>query len=123
MGGGGGAGTRNNSPGDALASSGAAGGGMVFIRAFTLTGTATITANGAAAYNGTSNDAGGGGGAGGTIVMLASNGGESGLTLRANGGRGGDAWDSQPFSLADRHGPGGGRRRRYDLCVCSSCER
>ena len=108
MGGGGGAGTRNNSPGDALASSGAAGGGMVFIRAFTFTGTATITANGAAAYNGTSNDAGGGGGAGGTIVMLASNGGESGLTLRANGGRGGDAWDSQPFSLADRHGPGGG---------------
>src|ERR1700740_3613478 len=33
---------------------------------------------------------------------------ESGLTLQANGGRGGDAWDSQPYSLADRHGPGGG---------------
>jgi len=108
MGGGGGAGTRNNSPGDALASSGAAGGGIVFIRAFSFSGTATISANGAAAYNGTSNDAGGGGGAGGTIVMLASNGGEGGLTLRANGGRGGDAWDSQPYSLADRHGPGGG---------------
>ena len=60
------------------------------------------------AYNGTANDAGGGGGAGGTIVVLAANGGESGLTLQANGGRGGDAWDSQPFSLADRHGPGGG---------------
>ena len=40
--------------------------------------------------------------------MLSANGGESGLTLRANGGRGGDAWDAQVFSLADRHGPGGG---------------
>ncbi len=108
VGGGGGAGSRNNTPGDAQASSGAAGGGIIFIRAFSFTGTATLTANGASAYNGTSNDAGGGGGAGGTIVMLAASGGEGGLTLQANGGRGGDAWDSQPYSLADRHGPGGG---------------
>jgi uncharacterized repeat protein (TIGR01451 family) len=108
MGGGGGAGSRNNSDGLAQASSGSAGGGIIFIRANSLTGTATLTANGAASYNGTSNDAGGGGGAGGTIVVLAANGGESGLTLQANGGRGGDAWDSQPYSLADRHGPGGG---------------
>src|ERR1035437_9801588 len=81
---------------------------MIFIRADSLTGTATLTANGLSAYNGTSNDAGGGGGAGGTIVILAANGGESGLTLQANGGRGGDAWDTRPYSLADRHGPGGG---------------
>ncbi|HTZ82872.1 MAG TPA: C25 family cysteine peptidase [Candidatus Acidoferrales bacterium] len=108
MGGGGGAGTRNNSDGDNQASGGAAGGGIIFIRADSLTGTATLTANGASAYNGTSNDAGGGGGAGGTIVILSANGGESGLTLQANGGRGGDAWDSQAYSLADRHGPGGG---------------
>jgi uncharacterized repeat protein (TIGR01451 family) len=108
MGGGGGAGSRNNSDGLTQASSGSAGGGIIFIRADSLTGTATLTANGAASYNGTSNDAGGGGGAGGTIVVLAANGGESGLTLQANGGRGGDAWDSQPYSLADRHGPGGG---------------
>jgi uncharacterized repeat protein (TIGR01451 family) len=108
MGGGGGAGTRNNSDGDNQASGGAAGGGIIFIRADSLTGTATLTANGAAAYDGTLNDAGGGGGAGGTIVVLAANGGESGLTLQANGGRGGDAWDSQPYSLGDRHGPGGG---------------
>lgn len=108
MGGGGGAGSRNNSDGDTLASSGAAGGGMIFIRADSLTGTGTMTANGTAAYIGTANDAGGGGGAGGTIVVLAANGGESGLTLQANGGRGGDAWDSQGYSLADRHGPGGG---------------
>ncbi len=108
MGGGGGAGSRNNSDGDNQASSGAAGGGIVFIRAQSLTGTATITANGAAAYNGTANDAGGGGGAGGTIVVLTANGGEGGLTLQANGGRGGDAWDSQPYTLGNRHGPGGG---------------
>jgi len=108
LGGGGGAGTRNNSPGDTQASSGAAGGGLIFIRANSFTGTATFSANGASAYNGTANDSGGGGGAGGTIVILAANGGEGGLTLRANGGRGGDAWDSQAYSLADRHGPGGG---------------
>src|SRR3984885_1893316 len=108
LGGGGGAGSRNNSDGDGLASSGAAGGGIIFIRAYSLTGTATLTANGAASYNGTSNDAGGGGGAGGTIVIISGNGGEGGLTLQANGGRGGDAWDSQAYSLADRHGPGGG---------------
>ncbi len=108
LGGGGGAGTRNNSDGDTLASSGSAGGGLIFIRADSLTGTGTLTANGMAAYIGTANDAGGGGGAGGTIVVLAANGGESGLTLQANGGRGGDAWDIDPYSLADRHGPGGG---------------
>ena len=108
LGGGGGAGTRNNSPGDTQASSGAAGGGIIFIRANSFAGSATLSANGAAAYNGTANDAGGGGGAGGTIVMLAASGGEGGLTLRANGGRGGDAWDSQAYNLADRHGPGGG---------------
>jgi uncharacterized repeat protein (TIGR01451 family) len=108
MGGGGGAGTRNNSDGDNQASSGSTGGGIVFIRAFSFSGTATITASGANAYNGTSNDAGGGGGAGGTIVMLAANGGESGLTLQANGGNGGNAWQSQAYNLGDRHGPGGG---------------
>jgi uncharacterized repeat protein (TIGR01451 family) len=108
LGGGGGAGTRNNSDGDNQASAGAAGGGIIIIRAAALTGTATLTANGAAAYNGTSNDAGGGGGAGGSIVVLSAGGGEAGLTLQANGGRGGDAWDSEGYNFADRHGPGGG---------------
>ncbi len=108
MGGGGGAGTRNNSTGDAQASSGAAGGGIVIIRAGNLSGTATISANGAAAYNGTSNDAGGGAGAGGSIIVTSASGGEAGLTVQAHGGRGGDAWDSQPFSISNRHGPGGG---------------
>jgi len=108
MGGGGGAGTRNNSDLNNQASGGAAGGGIIIIRAYALSGTATLTANGAAAYNVTTNDAGGGGGAGGTIVVLSDNGGESGLTLQANGGTGGNAYSAQPYSLGNRHGPGGG---------------
>jgi len=108
MGGGGGAGTRNNSDGDNQASSGSAGGGIIFIRADSLTGAATLTANGGAAYNNTANDAGGGAGAGGTIIVISANGGEGGLSLSANGGTGGNAWHSQAFSLDQRHGPGGG---------------
>jgi uncharacterized repeat protein (TIGR01451 family) len=108
LGGGGGAGTRNNSDGDNQASGGAAGGGIVIIRTYLLSGTATLTANGASAYNLTANDAGGGGGAGGSIVVLSANGGESGLTLQANGGNGGNAWETEPYTLANRHGPGGG---------------
>ncbi len=108
LGGGGGAGSRNNSDGDNQASAGATGGGIIIIRTYGLSGTATLTANGSSAYNLTANDAGGGGGAGGSIVVLSANGGESGLTLQANGGNGGNAWSTQPYSLADRHGPGGG---------------
>jgi uncharacterized repeat protein (TIGR01451 family) len=108
MGGGGGAGTRNNSNGDNQASGGSAGGGIIIIRTYALSGTATLTANGANAYNGTLNDAGGGGGAGGSIVVLSANGGESGLTLQANGGNGGNAWQIEPFTWGNRHGPGGG---------------
>jgi uncharacterized repeat protein (TIGR01451 family) len=108
LGGGGGAGTRNNSDGDTQASGGATGGGIIIIRTNSLSGTATLTANGISAYNGTANDAGGGGGAGGSIVVLSANGGEGGLTLQANGGNGGDAWIIEPFTLANRHGPGGG---------------
>ncbi|MGA8432267.1 MAG: C25 family cysteine peptidase, partial [Candidatus Sulfotelmatobacter sp.] len=99
---------RNNSDGDTAASGGAAGGGIIIIRTYGLSGTGTLTANGISAYNATANDAGGAGGAGGSIVVLSANGGENGLTLQANGGNGGNAWASQPYSLADRHGPGGG---------------
>ena len=107
-GGGGGAGTRNNSDGDNQASGGATGGGIIIIRTYALSGTATLTANGNSAYNGTANDAGGGGGAGGSIVVLSANGGESGVTLQANGGNGGNAWETEGFTLGNRHGPGGG---------------
>lgn len=109
LGGGGGAGARNNSSG--IASAGAAGGGIVLIRAGRLTGTGTITANGAAAFNTTANDGGGGGGAGGSIVILSRGGGLGGLSLQANGGRGGNAWSTQPPGAVypgERHGPGGG---------------
>ncbi|HEX8618784.1 MAG TPA: C25 family cysteine peptidase [Thermoanaerobaculia bacterium] len=108
LGGGGGAGARNNSSG--IAASGAAGGGIVLIRAGRLTGTATVTANGAAAFNDTANDGGGGGGAGGSVVILARGGGLGGLTVQANGGRGGDAWRTEPAGAypGARHGPGGG---------------
>lgn len=110
MGGGGGAGSRNNSNADNQASAGAPGGGIVLIRAGFLSGTAIITANGAAAYNGTLNDGGGGGGAGGSILILTEAGGESGLTLKANGGIGGGGWSSQAFTAfsSEPHGPGGG---------------
>ena len=107
MGGGGGAGTRNNSAG--VVSSGGAGGGIVMIRSGTITGTGTITANGA---NGLvpDNDGGGGGGAGGSISVVAINGGLGTLTTRAQGGAGGNAWPTQApgASPGERHGPGGG---------------
>jgi uncharacterized repeat protein (TIGR01451 family) len=110
LGGGGGAGSRNNDDGVALASSAAPGGGIVILRVGGLSGSGTISANGAAAYDGTANDAAGGGGAGGSIIILSSGGGESGLTVSAQGGSGGNAWATDPAGspLADRHGPGGG---------------
>lgn len=111
MGGGGGGGS-NNYYQDSQDSSGGAGGGIIFIRADSLSGSATLTANGETAYTGTSSNAGGGGGAGGTIVVVTANGGETGLTLQANGGAGGDnegctACGTQTF-LEGRIGPGAG---------------
>ncbi len=120
MGGGGGAGSRNNSNNNvagaastriAQASSGAAGGGIIIVRAGSITGTGTMSANGANAYDLTSNDAGGGGGAGGTVIVLSTGGAVGTLTANAAGGSGGDAWDDDAAAgppIADRHGPGGG---------------
>ena len=107
MGGGGGAGSRNNSSG--TASSGAAGGGIVMMRAGTIAGTGTITANGADGSD-AANDGGGGGGAGGSILVVATGGGLGSLTARARGGNGGDAWPGQApgATPGERHGPGGG---------------
>jgi fimbrial isopeptide formation D2 family protein/uncharacterized repeat protein (TIGR01451 family) len=107
LGGGGGAGARNNSSGDA--SSGGRGGGMVLIRAGTVSGSGTISANGSAGVAAL-NDGGGGGGAGGSILVVANSGGLASLSLRANGGRGADAWPSQApnGTPGERHGPGGG---------------
>ncbi len=126
MGGGGGAGTSNNgawwdpttNTGNAdcgadctgVFSSGTAGGGIVIIRAGSVTGTGTITANGLNALD-EENDAGGGGGAGGSILVYANSGSLSGLTAIADGGNGGTTWPevaaTDPFP-GNRHGPGGG---------------
>jgi LPXTG-site transpeptidase (sortase) family protein len=109
MGGGGGAGTINNVT--ALNSSGGLGGGIVMIRAGTVSGTGAINASGLAAPGQPGNDSGGGGGAGGSVILLAQNGAlPAGLNITANGGRGGDAWPTQPPGgyPGERHGPGGG---------------
>ena len=111
LGGGGGAGARNNSTGDQ--SSGNAGGGIVMIRADSLTGTGTITADGLSANTADTtpaNDGGGGGGAGGSVLVYAPNGGFGGLTVNARGGRGSDAWPTVAATTypGERHGPGGG---------------
>jgi uncharacterized repeat protein (TIGR01451 family) len=117
MGGGGGAGTTNNGTANpangnpaGINSSGAAGGGIVIVHAGSVTAAGTITANGQTALN-VQNDGGGGGGAGGSIRVLANSGGLGGLTINANGGKGGNTWGTQapgtPFP-GNRHGPGGG---------------
>ncbi|MEB3217779.1 MAG: isopeptide-forming domain-containing fimbrial protein [Nostocales cyanobacterium 94392] len=104
LGGGGGAGTTNDGSGslpNGLASSGAAGGGMALIRTGSVSGSGTINANGANALN-VGVDGAGGGGAGGSVVVSSANNNLAGLTLNANGGKGGD-------SVANNlHGPGGG---------------
>ena len=105
LGGGGGAGTRNNSA--TFASSGGAGGGIVMIRTGSVAGTGTISANGGVGVTPV-NDGGGGGGAGGSVVVTTSTGTVNGLTIRANGGNGTDAWPTGPTGGANYHGPGGG---------------
>jgi uncharacterized repeat protein (TIGR01451 family) len=124
MGGGGGAGTTNNgsyfiSAGSNAAdcgatctgiySSGGAGGGIVIVHTGTVAGAGTITSNGKSTLS-TLNDSTGGGGAGGTIIFFANNGGLNGLTVKANGGNGGNAWPNQAPAVfsGQRHGPGGG---------------
>jgi uncharacterized repeat protein (TIGR01451 family) len=104
---GGGAGTRNNSGGIANASSGGNGGGIVMIRAGSVTGTGTITADGGTGVT-PANDGGGGGGAGGSIVVVTQTGALGGLTTNARGGVGTDAWPTDAGGAADYHGPGGG---------------
>ncbi len=117
LGGGGGSATRNNTPAVPDAGSGAVGGGIVIIRAGSVTGNGTLTANGLTGVP-SDNDGGGGGGAGGTVAVLVGSGDQNGLTVQARGGNGGDAWITHdpcvprlPPGCAypgERHGPGGG---------------
>jgi uncharacterized repeat protein (TIGR01451 family)/fimbrial isopeptide formation D2 family protein len=115
LGGGGGAGTTNQAtsasvgvPGTGIASSGATGGGMVLIRTGSVSGSGTINANGATAFD-VRQDGTGGGGAGGSVIVTAVNNNLAGLTVNARGGNGGNVKYSstrEPFEGA--HGPGGG---------------
>ncbi|HEV2036267.1 MAG TPA: sortase [Candidatus Dormibacteraeota bacterium] len=105
LGGGGGAGSRNNSAG--FASSGGTGGGIVMIRAGSLSGAGTISANGGVGVT-PDNDGGGGGGAGGSVIVTANAVAVNTLTIHADGGRGTDAWPADAGGAIDRHGPGGG---------------
>ena len=102
LGGGGGAGSDNDG---VQSSSGARGGGLVMVRAGRLTGTGTITANGAAGSI-SGQDGAGGGGAGGSVIVTTSISGAAsgfaGLTVTARGGAGGNETNGSP------HGPGGG---------------
>ncbi len=106
MGGGGGSGTSNNGTGTptaGLASSGASGGGLVMIRAGSISGSATITANGSSANNTVLNDGSGGGGAGGSVLVYSNAGSVGTVSVQANGGNGGtNTGGGSP------HGPGGG---------------
>ncbi len=98
FGGGGGAGHIN----DAAVCTGGTGGGIVLIRARSLEGSGTVSANGTSAP-GIGNDGGCGGGAGGSVSVRVSAGGclSSKTTLEARGGDGSQINASQ-------HGPGGG---------------
>lgn len=126
LGGGGGAATSNNgtgTPNAGRASSGARGGGAVLIRAGTLTGTATINANGADANDTVCNDgSGGGGGAGAVLISAAS--GLNGVTINVTGGEGGT--NLNPSSCTSGpHGPGGGGGGGYALTTSApaACNR
>ena len=103
MGGGGGAGANNNSAG--VTSSGGAGGGIVMIRAGTMTGTGTISANGAIGQTQISNDSGGGGGAGGSVLVNTASNAVGALTINAVGGVGGNGF--APGGVAHAGGGGG----------------
>jgi uncharacterized repeat protein (TIGR01451 family) len=114
MGGGGGAGATNATSANEYLSSGGTGGGIILLRTGSVTGTATIEASGSAAPSaGALPEGGGGGGAGGTVLLMASPpsgvaSGLSGLSVRADGGRGGDARTNATASVGPGGGGGGG---------------
>ncbi len=85
------------------ASSGGPGGGMILVRACSLSGSATFSANGMPGPDQPVNDGAGGGGAGGS-VLVAANLPFAGLTVNAMGARGANA----NYTSFPEHGPGGG---------------
>lgn len=119
LGGGGGAGTTNNATGTlgALSSSGAAGGGIVMLRAGSMSGAATINANGSSGDDSVRNDGSGGGGAGG-VVLISAGSGMGGVTINVQGGKGGNNL-VPPGSTSTPHGPGGGGGSGYIITMGS----
>jgi gliding motility-associated-like protein len=121
LGGGGGAGHMSvNQSNGANACSGGAGGGLIFLLNYgTISGSGTISANGANGNNAFGSsitsaqgiDGAGGAGAGGTII-LQSNGVISGITTNANGGIGGSQVKSG-LTSTEGQGPGGGGSGGY----------
>ncbi|MES1221664.1 MAG: T9SS type A sorting domain-containing protein, partial [Bacteroidota bacterium] len=117
MGGGGGSGDGNNS----AAGFGGNGAGIVYIFSVgDVSGTGSITANGQGGFNtqGANIDGAGGAGAGGAIV-LTSKGSITGITLQANGGKGGD----QLTLSGEAEGPGGGGSGGYIGTTSTSVSR
>jgi uncharacterized repeat protein (TIGR01451 family) len=106
-GGAGGAGESNNSSdfSTTLQNSGGNGGGVIFLRAFTISGSGTLLANGQDGLPG-GRDGAGGGGAGGTIAIASTSTNLSGVIARANGGAGGRT--GLPLTGAETQGSGGG---------------
>ncbi len=105
-GGGGGAGDAN----DGLSVGGGRGGGIVFLFSGTVGGQGDIIADGAAGGSATAaaanNDAAGGGGGGGTVIVRAASIGN--VSIRAEGGAGGDQVFTTPAGVVEAEGPGGG---------------
>ena len=125
MAGGGGAGDSNNGFGGA----GGRGGGLIYLIQYDeMTGSGTISADGANGANASGTpsingvagqDGAGGGGAGGTILISNSSG-ISGVQLSANGGQGGNQDLSRgilgPSPINEAQGPGGGGGGGYINC-------
>ena len=109
MGGGGGGGSRNNSAG--VQSSGGLGGGIIIVRANSVTGTGTLSANGGwpATDNYTpAEDGGGGGGAGRSVLVFARTGALTSLTVNA---RAPSAPTPGPRRRQERRSPANGTAR------------
>ncbi len=102
LGGGGGAGD-TNANGDPTYTHGSSGGGIVMIRAGSLSGAATINADGQGAPFQFANDGAGGAGAGGSVLVITEAGPVGALAINARGGLGGESHRG-----VSQHGPGGG---------------
>lgn len=101
LGGGGGAGHENN---PATATAGGNGGGIVIIRANTLVGNGNAINASGADVTANSADGAGGAGAGGTVLLDIPNY-NTGVTVNATGGNGGNVANIGPSNC---NGPGGG---------------